>query len=260
MTTDELQWPVAIARVLEDAGQPLHYQDVTNRIGSQGLRDFSSSRTPANTVASRLGQMIKEGDSIYNPNIRKVGVGIYEFIDPSLDTSVGSEESNENDEVQPDDEKKLVPAFGLFWDKDNVSWGRNAKILGREGPTTIEVNFADQNGIYLLHRDAVVVYVGQTTDSLLGRLRHHNRDKNLRWNKFSWFGMREVHEDGTLGDLPDNISAEDLITIMEAVLIEALEPPLNGQRGNRMGELYEQVVDSQMAKNQAIELLRVAVS
>ena len=254
MASSNLSWQKAIFQVLEDAGEPLHYQEITNRIGQQSLYDFSNSATPAATVRSNLSRMVKPGDSIHDDRIRRIAPGIYYLGEFSLD-----DDDQEADEGQTDVERSaLVPAYGLFWDKDYVSW-KSGKILGRQIADAESVNFADQQGVYLLHRDNSVVYIGKTTDNLYGRLRYHNRQKNLRWNKFSWFGLREVSDNAELGELPLNFTVSDLITILESVLIEALEPPINGRRGDRMGEIYEQVVDPQVAKDRAISLLRAAV-
>ena len=69
----------------------------------------------------------------------------------------------------------------------------------------------------------------------------------MRWDGFSWFGLRDVDDStGVLKSFTGDFSMSDLITILESVLIEALEPPINGRRGDRMGELYQQVIDPQI--------------
>ena len=247
MTTGNLSWQDAIIRVLEDAGEPLHYQDITNRIGQQRLRDLTGA-APAGTVNSLLSQMIRDEDRY---SVRKVGRGIFKSAAPSLGDTIESDESDEIDEDQSEDEGIiLVSAFGLYWERDKVRWNSNA-ILGRQASNSVPVNFAEQQGVYLLHNGRTVVYVGRTTSgTLYNRLRSHNNasdSKALRWDSFSWFGLRGVdNESGTLTSFDSNISMSELIIVLESVLIEALEPPTNARRGDRMGELYQQVIDPQI--------------
>ena len=256
MTSSTLSWPEAIIRVLEDAGEPLHYQEITKRIGSQGLRDFSSSRTPANTTSARLNSMTKSGDPLYDRRVSKVSAGVYEFVDPSQAEEDTEEQTGESEDGQLDEEREhLVPAFGLYWERNKVLWNRN-RILGRQTPDAEPVNFADQQGVYLLHNRRSIVYVGRTTDSLYGRLKSHTAGRRAyRWDEFSWFGLRSVDDEGNLRPLVSEVSLEDLITTLESVLIEALEPPSNSRRGDRMGELYDQVPDPEIQQRQRYEIL-----
>ena len=150
MASNNLSWQDAIVIVLQDAGEPLHYQEVTNQIGQRGLRPLTGS-TPAGTVNAHLSRMTREGESIYDARITRVGRGIFEFAHLSLDTSIELEEVDENAGEQPDDVREhLVPAFGLFWERDKVRWNSN-QILGRQASIADPVNFAEQQGIYLLH-------------------------------------------------------------------------------------------------------------
>ena len=130
--------------------------------------------------------------------------------------------------------------------------------MGRQAAGSSPVDFSGQHGVYLLHKDRAVIYVGRTTDSLRGRLDNHNKDKKApRWNRFSWFGFRNVSDDNKLEDLPSEIDAQHLVTILESVLIEALEPPVNGRRGDYMGVLYEQVPDPEIQKQDDLRLRRM---
>lgn len=121
------------------------------------------------------------------------------------------------------------------------------------------INFAKQHAVYLLHHYREIVYVGQTVGpkaSLAARLREHTRSPPLhsRWNRFSWFGFRKViHHDsgGELGEahLPIGFTVRDLMSIVEAILIEAVEPRNNRQGGKRFNELaYGQVSFADAAK------------
>ena len=93
---------------------------------------------------------------------------------------------------------------------------------------------ANQTGIYLLHDFRDILYIGRAIDSSLGsRLLVHTRDRlKTRWNRFSWFGFRAVKANGTLDRISDNYELRDVISAMEALLIEALEPPQNRRGGD----------------------------
>ncbi len=96
------------------------------------------------------------------------------------------------------------------------------------------MEMTDQRGIYLLYDGREVVYVGRSTDRSLGtRLYEHTYDRlRTRWNRFSWFGLCPVEEDGSLARPAGGQSAEQFIAAMEALLIEALEPAQNRRRGD----------------------------
>jgi len=61
---------------------------------------------------------------------------------------------------------------------------------------------------------------------------------NGRWNRFSWFGLKNVSEEGVLEDLNIAPSVTTIITTLEALLIEGLEPRQNRRRGDELKE-YE---------------------
>ena len=125
------------------------------------------------------------------------------------------------------------------------------------------VNFANQNGIYLLHSGFETVYVGQTTnnrDGLFQRLRIHGSEpgKGPMWDKFSWFGFKQVAAgDQDPRELAGNflnsndktVSLQTLIKVVETVVIQACLPRLNGQSGQLLGRPFLQVRDPELVKN-----------
>ena len=262
MASRAMDWREAIITVLQDAGHPLHYQTITGLIGDLGLRELSGA-TPATTVSSHLGSMMNPEHSMFDRRIKKISRGVFEFVEPS-DTTPEPEPEPEVDEIDEEliesgDRIIGVPAYGLYWEKDKVNWGRGSSgILGRQAAGSDPVDFSGQHGVYLLHKDQSVIYVGRTTDSLRGRLDNHNKDRKApRWNRFSWFGFRNVSNDNTLKPLPREIDTQHLVTILESVLIEALEPPVNGRRGDYMGVLYEQVADPEIQRQDDIKIRRM---
>ena len=269
MTTvheNETPWKDAIIEVLQNEGAPTHYQRVTELIGERGLRNFTGSKTPASTARSYLNRMLKTEDQLYDSRVRKISKGIFQFVDPDDAIPIDPNDLEEENQIGDDNDDLFVtndrvigvPAFGLYWEKDSVHWGRKA-ILGRQTRGSDTVNFAEQNGVYILHNGRSVVYVGRAAPGTLhSRLLSHSKSaKAMRWDKFSWFGFRDVNsETGELMPLASEADTIHLIAILESVLIEALEPPVNGQRGDYLGTLYEQVPDQDIAKQQSQAFLQ----
>lgn len=259
MASENMTWQDAIIAVLKHSAQPLHYQRITELIGERGLRALSGATPSANVRASLLSLIDAEGGS-QDERIRRVARGVYEFVSTDEDIDTESSEEQDIEEVEKPGDPIGVPAFGLYWEKDKVKWGGKREILGRQTREADTVNFADQQGVYLLHKNRAVVYVGQTTKDrkgLFDRLRGHTKNsKALRWDRFSWFGFREVSNDGELKDPRSEFELKQVINVLESVLIEALEPPVNGQRGAHLGDLYVQVPDSKIAQQQSREFLQ----
>jgi hypothetical protein len=88
----------------------------------------------------------------------------------------------------------------------------------------------------LLHDSRETIYVGQAIEQPLGqRLKNHTNDRlGGRWDRFSWFGFYPVNKNGNLlTDIKlDNITAQNLGDILEAILIESIEPRQNRKQGN----------------------------
>ena len=242
-----MTWPDAIARVLEEQGEPTHYRDITTMIGERGLRSLTGAK-PADTVRGAINRMINEAGNPHYGKILRIGSGVFELVNTSDQDS--PEESAEDDDFSEDDSRIRVSSYGLYWEREKVNWNKGM-VLGRQTSGADPVNFAEQKGVYMLYRDHALTYVGRAigpTSGLFSRLKRHTRDhKALRWNRFSWFGFRPVTDEGNLGELPGPISTEDHIIILEAVMIEALDPPINRYRGDNMGDMFEQVADYETA-------------
>lgn len=153
----------------------------------------------------------------------------------------------------------LITSVGLFWHADAVFWGSQKKpgsLLGRPAKKKRDgsTDFRDQVGIYVLYADYAIVYAGQTgsgSQKLLYRLRQHRSDDLAeRWNRFSWFGVRRVLGGGKLSKEKSAFhpSLPTVLNHVEAVLIHAAEPTMNGQ-GGRFGSnvtRYLQVRDKRL--------------
>ena len=223
-----IQWKEAIRQVLEESGEPMHYSDISDAIVERGLRGEDIGATPSATVAANLSMSIKEGAS--SPFVR-ISRGLYGL------RAWGSLRSSapERDAYEDVREAGFINAFGMYWSRDKVDWSARPRVLGQQQRGSTPVDFSEQRGVYLLHDRRAVVYVGRTTEQPMGiRLRQHTVDRlNGRWDRFSWFGIHPVRDDGQLlTDRTDAFSTDTLIATMEALLIEGLEPPQNRKRGD----------------------------
>lgn len=139
-----------------------------------------------------------------------------------------------------------IRAYGLFWEKDSVEWspGRGNKgafrLLGRRATSRPHLKVADfraQQGLYVLHNNHGIYYVGLVRSGSLGkRLKDHlDDDHRSGWNRFSWFGFRQVLESkdeygfNRLKQLATLNADESMSAIkdMEALLINVINPPGN---------------------------------
>lgn len=237
-------WEEAIQTVLSTADGPLHYAEIAERVATEKLYEVGAN--PAATVASILSQSINRGNSPF----QRVGTGLY-----GLKSKLQADATPTAVAVQTasDANTGALRAFGMFWQRELVHWEpATPKLFGRQSSGAAEVNFAEQIGVYLLHDRDRVIYVGRATDTLVVRLRVHTSDRlGGRWDRFSWFGLRGVGEDGRLLEDAVPWSQTVVIETLEALLIESLEPPLNRRRGDNFSAIeYLQGVDP------AIERLR----
>lgn len=158
-------------------------------------------------------------------------------------------------ESTPEDEEQyaIFTSFGMYWRRSLIQWNRSPKLLGRQEIDSTPVNFHEQLGIYLLYDGREVIYVGRSTDRPIGRrLYEHTVDRlSTRWDRFSWFGLKPVMENGKLHDMPPSYESSFMIPALEAVLVEALEPRQNRKRGDDLSAVeYMQAEDPQLRKKQ----------
>jgi hypothetical protein len=249
---NDLGWREAILKVLADSGEAMHYTDIADKIVAQNLRK-NVGATPASSVNATVTTSLKnDGDD--SPFLR-VSRGHY-----SIRKAATASPAQKEPEQDEDDETGLINAFGMFWRRGLVLWTTATPCLwGQQQAVSKEVDFSSERGVYLLHDGREVVYVGRANEQSLGtRLKQHTVDRlNGRWDRFSWFGVYPVTEDGRiLTSITETFSMDNLITTMEALLIEGLEPPQNRKRGDEFRAVeYLQVVDPQIEKEQTIRVL-----
>lgn len=258
----ELTWRKAIDKVLGAAAKPLHYNEITERIISDGLRT-SLGATPAATVNAQISSSIKH-DGLSSPYVR-VAKGVFALSNPAATATIPSkdkltptvEESDESEE-----QYDIVSSFGMFWRRDAIQWIATPKLLGMQQLGATPVDFNKQLGIYLLYDGREVIYIGRTTDRPLGRrLFEHTVDRlAARWDRFSWFGLLPVSESGQLGKLPASYDAAKMIPALEAILIEALEPRQNRKRGDDLSAVeFIQREDPEIQKRRVKASLEAAI-
>ena len=246
----EMSWKDAIIKVLLEAKEPLHYQEITERILSTGLKKPIGA-TPANTVNAQIAASIKH-EKQSSPFLR-VAKGTFTLRSELTTTQQAIE-------LEDDSSAELVKAFGMYWKKDFVIWKQQPSLYGWQQVGAKPVDFGGQRGIYVLYDHHTVIYVGRTTDRSLGqRLFEHTRDRlSERWDRFSWFGMYGVSESGKLIEAEIKLSIEVLVETLEALLIETLEPPLNRKRGDAFSAVeYLQSLDPELKE---LELRKTLLS
>ncbi len=245
----ELTWRNSIIKVLGSSTVPLHYNEITQRIISENLRQ-NLGATPAATVNALIAESIKhDGDSSL---FVRVGKGIYTLraTVPGAPAPAAPKLTPEvSESLETEEQYEIVTSFGMFWRKDAVEWVASPRLLGMQKIGAAQVDFSGQLGIYLLYDGREVIYVGRTTDRPLGkRLFEHTIDRmTARWDRFSWFGLLPVSDKGQLCSLPKQYEAAKLIPALEAILIEAMEPRQNRKRGDDLGAVeYLQKVDPEI--------------
>lgn len=261
-----MSWREAIERVLMEEGHALHYSEISEQILAKGYYQTDGA-TPDATVNAQITSSIKyEGE---NSPFVKVGRGIYAFknlpaVAPALQapatpkipaTLIAAPATP----AGTDPDESIIRCLGMYWQRDLVVWRNEPRIYGKQQALSKPVDFGGQRGIYILYDHHTVVYVGRSVDRPLGRrLYEHTIDRlGSRWNRFSWFGLLDVTDEGNLYEVPLKISQSSLIATFEALLIESLEPPQNRKRGDDFSVMeYLQDVDPELRKKELENTLR----
>jgi hypothetical protein len=254
-----LPWLEAIQQVLKESGKAMHYTDIAQEIVDRKLR-MEVGATPAATVNANISWYLKHQPD--KAPFERVDRGVYklrQIAGAITDTPAPVQAPPEAEQETVEESAGIIQAFGMFWRRDRLEWSNAPALLGQQQQGAKVVDFCDQRGVYLLHDGQRVVYVGQAADQPLGRrLNQHTTDRlNGRWDRFSWFGIRRVTADGKLVDVDlKNLAFADIITTLEALLIEGLEPPQNRKRGEDFRAVeYLQVEDPALKKKQKAAMI-----
>ncbi|MGH8654269.1 MAG: winged helix-turn-helix domain-containing protein [Gammaproteobacteria bacterium] len=139
----ELTWRKAIDKVLGSSPTPLHYNEITERVISEGLRK-NLGATPAATVNALISSSIKhDGDS--SPYIRvskgtfamRAGTAGVSIVLPKLTPDVAESEESE-------EQYEIITSFGMFWRKEAIEWTAMPKLLGMQQIGATPVDFYKQ--------------------------------------------------------------------------------------------------------------------
>lgn len=235
-----------VFRILENTREPMKHRDIVKWLEENGqeLRD------------GQISSALYDLSTYYVDVVEKVRRGTYsihkEWNGEPLDKQSRKGGAIAQSVSKEPQRRVVIPCFGLHWERGLVSW-RAGSLLGRKhGEKDADaVNFANQTGVYLLYQWPQVTYVGRTVGGLYQRLCEHESDADKSpWDRFSWFGLIPVDDDGRLEKRPGEMSIEDQVTMMEALLIRILTPPDNLKRCDRMGVQYVQVPDPMVEEHQ----------
>lgn len=267
-----MSWREAIERVLQEESGALHYSEISEQILAKGYYKTEGA-TPDATVNAHLTTSIKyEGEK--SPFV-KVGRGVYALraaagsppaaatpAPPTAASPVPTKDvlaAAQTATVETEPDGSVIRCLGMYWQRDLVVWKSEPRVYGKQQALSKPVDFGAQRGIYILYDHHTVVYVGRSVDRPLGRrLCEHTTDRlGSRWNRFSWFGLLDVTDEGRLVEAPLKVSLPSLIATLEALLIEALEPPQNRKRGDDFSVMeYIQDVDPEIRERELQSTLR----
>lgn len=263
-----MSWREAIERVLAEEGKALHYSEISELVLTKGYYKTEGA-TPDATVNAQITASIKH-EGAMSPFV-KVSRGTYalrgapthaaEVASPAIalpaTPKVLKEAQAATIEEEPDE--SVIRCLGMYWQRDLVVWKNDPRVFGKQQALSKPVDFGSQRGIYILYDHHTVVYVGRSVDRPMGRrLYEHTIDRlGSRWNRFSWFGLHKVTDDGKLVEAPIKVTLPSLIATLEALLIEALEPPQNRKRGDDFSVMeYIQDVDPELKERELQNTLR----
>lgn len=264
-----MSWREAIERVLSEEARPLHYSQISELILARGYYKTDGA-TPDSTVNAQITGSIKhEGDR--SPFL-KVSRGTFALRSAAPtpvstpETAVALPRPNtrvlraaQTATLDEDQDESVIRCLGMYWQRDLVVWKNDPRVFGKQQAQSKPVDFGTQRGIYILYDHHTVVYVGRSVDRPLGRrLYEHTVDRlGSRWNRFSWFGLLSVTDEGKLEEGPLKVTLPSLIATHEALLIEALEPPQNRKRGDDFSVMeYIQDVDPEIKERELQNTLR----
>lgn len=242
----ELSWKEACIKVLSESDGAMHYTDISEKILKEKYRK-NVGATPASSCNVVMSASIRDdGDK---SQFIRTGKGFFSLNPMVVKGTKKTNKSKKNGEAEDSD--ILIQASGLFWQRDFVQWKTYPKLLGKQFSGSDMIDFAKQNGIYILYDNHTPIYVGRADVHMGKRVSDHTRDKfSGRWNRFSWFGLLEVCDSGVLSESKkNNYTQEKFISTVEAILIETLEPPRNMRIGDYFRACeYLQVKDPALEK------------
>lgn len=249
----------------------MHYSEISELILSREYYKTEGA-TPDATVNAQITSSIKH-DGEKSPFL-KVSRGTYTVRTSKPATAIAIPASSaialppatpkvlkeaQTSTVEGEPDESVIRCLGMYWQRDLVVWKNDPRVFGKQQALSKPVDFGVQRGIYILYDHHTVVYVGRSVDRPMGkRLYEHTIDRlGSRWNRFSWFGLLNVTDDGKLVEVPIKVTLPSLIATLEALLIEALEPLQNRKRGDDFSVMeYIQDIDPEIKERELQNTLR----
>ena len=266
-----MSWRQAIERVLLEEAKALHYSEISELILSKGYYKTEGA-TPDSTVNAQITGSIKH-DGEKSPFL-KISRGTFALRTSKPPNTIANAASSaialppatpkvlkeaQVSTVEQEPDESVIRCLGMYWQRDLVIWKNDPRVFGKQQALSKPVDFGAQRGIYILYDHHTVVYVGRSVDRPLGkRLYEHTIDRlGSRWNRFSWFGLLNVTDEGKLVETPIKVTLPSLVATLEALLIEALEPPQNRKRGDDFTVMeYIQDIDPEIKERELQNTLR----
>ena len=264
-----MSWREAIEQVLAEEARPLHYSEISDLILSKGYYKTEGA-TPDATVNAQITSSIKHGGD--KSPFLKVSRGTYALrnakqpppapVEPTIALPPATPKilkAAQTATIDEEPDESVIRCLGMYWQRELVVWKNDPRVFGKQHAKSKPIDFGAQLGIYILYDHHTVVYVGRSVDRPMGkRLYEHTIDRlGSRWNRFSWFGLLNVTDDGKLVEAPIKVTLPSLIATLEALLIEALEPPQNRKRGDDFSVMeYIQDIDPEIKELELQNTLR----
>lgn len=222
-----MKWIEAIIEVLQDAKTSMSSEDLAIIISkSEKITSFKSMPDAA------IIAVLEQNASIFKHNsgqtIQLNETFNYQEWKQSDNVSEVEESKYIKDSIEKKSKKLLVRTYGVYWKRENVNWGE-PQLLGQQLNGS-PVDFGDMRGLYVLYDNREPIFVGQAiSEGLLSKLKTHTQDRLAnRWNRFSWFGIHGVNQNGSIHKVKTfNVTITDVANALEAVLVEGLEPRQN---------------------------------
>ena len=187
--------------------------------------DFSKTRLPFASVSAEVNR---------NPKIffrpKKAHIALRER-EKEINEKYGKIDQSEVKDQDSEDDSKILTPFGILWERSLINNSRS-RLLGVQMKGTKPIDFAKQTGIYILYDHRNIVYIGQSKGNLGQRIKWHTKDRlRRRWDRFSWFGILPVTQDGKLGTT-ENRLIQTMPDFLESFAIKLTNPPENRTQGN----------------------------
>lgn len=185
--------------------------------------DFSGTELPFASVSSMVTR---------NPEVFfKAKRGFVSLCErrKEVEEKYGNRSEVEDQDSEYDSE--ILTPFGILWRRSLID-NSGSRLLGVQMEGSKPVDFAKQTGTYILYDHRDIVYIGQSKGNLGQRIKHHTKyELKHRWNRFSWFGILPVTQDGKLGTTENRLT-QAMPDFLESFAIKLTNPPENRTQGN----------------------------